>query len=108
LYDKVQRLGKKLSTIVKGSSPGSSNDREGLCARIEALEDGRERGSSGLCFRGDQVFSVVPLLIGEDIHLVAKLRDNFLGCFSSLSPLYQRIDRRENLHKKMWTNLWTT
>ena len=49
---------------VQQSSPGLSTEIEGLWARKEERDDGRDRDSSRPCLNGDTVLSLLPLLTG--------------------------------------------
>lgn len=44
------------------SSPGSSIENEGLWARTEFLDDGRDKDRSLPCLTGDKFLSPLPLL----------------------------------------------
>jgi len=74
-------------------SPGSSIENEGLWARTELLDDGRDKDRSLACLTGDKFLSPLPLLtelvwLGlEDIHLEL-IRMSARGIM-----LRQRIDK---------------
>ena len=74
------RAGRKKATkCARRCSPGSSIENEGLWARTEFRDEGRDKDRSLTCLMGDRFLSPLPFCTGfvllglEDMHLELKV-----------------------------------